>query len=190
VHQVANLLTKVLSMQTISALNPFKAIYVGAGDDRVFQPVRPSINQLSFINAGDGRNVIRSGSQENIIYGGTDDDLIQTGAGNDRLFAGGGQNIISSGTGLDIVCTDIQQSDRFYLSQGEGFVTIYGADRSDRFVIDAKLNLADIRVTIQAGDTVISSAAGDRLAVLSAVEFTQLNFESVSTASFANLVPH
>jgi glycerophosphoryl diester phosphodiesterase len=142
-------------------------IIVGSGDDYI-----NASGGNNVIYAGDGNNTILTGSGNDIVYAGAGNDFVSTGAGDDLIYAGDGNNTIIAGTGNDTVYLG-QGYHQFFLSAGEGSVTVFGWS-DGAFSRGAGLAAnAELTVAIVGNDTQIS-AGSDLLATLKAVQLSTI----------------
>jgi Ca2+-binding RTX toxin-like protein len=120
------------------------------------------------LNGGDGNDT---------IYGGAKDDFITGGDGDDILYAKGsdgvkGGDFLSAGTGVDVINLGSGKS-TIFLNNGEGFATVNGFRLGQTF-FDAFLVNEPLSFSNSAAGAVITSASGDRLAVVSNVSASVL----------------
>ncbi|NJL83343.1 MAG: calcium-binding protein, partial [Chloroflexaceae bacterium] len=163
-------------------------LIAGNGNNRLFGG--PGNDQLTI---GSGDRAFGNGGDDELhailsqggarLYGGAGDDLFFLGAGdrivggdgNDQIFVGeGGNNLITGGAGADefaianngVIPAAINTITDF--ETGEDFISINGLD----------LSFANVTLTAQNGDTLVSVLQGD-LAVL-----LEVNPNSLSAANF------
>ena len=145
-------------------------IYGYGGDDTIDN----SVGGKSWIEAGDGDDVITGGASEDHIRGQDGDDTLSGNDGNDYLFGGAGDDRLTGGRGNDMVLggagndtlTGGSGSDTF---QFHGFfehdtITDYNSDEDilEFYANDGSaLNISDLIETVNSdGNRVLSTADG------------------------------
>ena len=109
-------------------------IYGYGGDDTIDN----SVGGKSWIEAGDGDDVVTGGASEDRIRGQGGDDKLSGNDGNDYLFGGAGDDTLDGGAGNDT------------LTGGAGDDIIYGGAGDDTYVFE-----------FQGNDTVIDSSGNN-----------------------------
>ncbi|NJL83224.1 MAG: hypothetical protein HC890_10205 [Chloroflexaceae bacterium] len=152
-------------------------LFGGDGDDEI------TVGSGDRAFGGPGNDILEASLSEggSRLYGGPGDDLFFLGAGdrvvggegNDRFFVGeGGGNLITGGTGAD----------EFAIANGSipmGVSTITDFEAGEDLIINGLgASFAEVTLTAQNGDTLVSIPQGD-LAVLLGV-----NPDSLSAANF------
>ncbi|NET72326.1 MAG: hypothetical protein F6K62_15740 [Sphaerospermopsis sp. SIO1G2] len=113
------------------------------------------------------------------IYGGADDDVLNGGEGDDNLYGNAGDDTVTGGAGEDI----------FVLKAGDGSDTITDyVDGTDQIGLLGELTFADLTITQDGANTIITSNAGELLATLEGVTATDLTEDDFTTRSDSGAV--
>ena len=171
----------------------------GAGDDAL----RGSAGDDTLNGGGGADRLVGGGGNDTLngqgggdtLIGGGGSDTLNGGGGRDRLRGGGGRDILNGDAGRDVL---IGNGGRDTLTGGGGSDTLTGGGGADTFVLEARagvdritdfslgrdrlglsdgLSFDDLTIQDSNGDALIR-AGGNRLAILTGVDFTQLNESS------------
>ena len=120
-------------------------IVVGNGNDKVL--IADSIALSTFIDGGDGKDLLVAGSGPAVLIGGEGNDTLIGSSADDEIYGGGGHDLILGMGGNDVLSGG---SESDLLVGGPGNDVIYGDDGDD-WVIGGS------------GDDVIEGGSGDDL---------------------------
>lgn len=171
-----------VSDQTLYGTSENDVLVGGNGNDTIYgnggSDILTGGNGNNQIYGGSGNDQITAGSGNDTIYGNGGNDSIVTGAGDDLIYVGSGKNYIDAGAGSNTLYLGSGQ-DQILLSRS-GTDTVYNYSASaTRFKLGASLSYSDLKVTQSDSSTLISTTAGEKLALLA---WTQTS--SVTASSF------
>ncbi|WP_225009885.1 M64 family metallopeptidase [Novosphingobium percolationis] len=115
---------------------------------------------LSWVEAGDGADIVTGGNGSDQIFGGSGDDRLTGGAGRDQLLGGAGADRLSGGDGADVLTggsardlfTGGAGNDRFVFDDGDfGAKTTSGCDRILDFTKGDRIDLSAVDGDTRAG---------------------------------------
>nr|WP_242025486.1 S8 family serine peptidase [Leptolyngbya sp. FACHB-36] len=141
-------------------------------------------NSNDVINGQGGNDVIDGLSGNDLLRGNVGDDTLQGGAGNDTLRDGLGQDVLIGGSGGDV----------FVLapSAGTDWIVDFSLSQPDRLGLANGLTFDQITIAqgtgANANNTLISTKAGELLAIVNGIVATALNNSAFLTLSNTGLV--
>ena len=110
---------------------------------------------------GNGKDVLNGGFGFDVLRGGAGQDDLRGGAGSDTLVGGGGNDVLSEGDGAGRLLGGAG-ADVFVFDKGDSGTTSTAMDVVADFEVGVDtlrlqgVNSADVSVSVQAGDTVVS----------------------------------
>jgi len=93
---------------------------------------------ISYVNAGEGNDVVTGSDQADVLVGGTGDDIISGEGGNDWLHGGDGNDTLDGGAGDDFVVGGWGDDT---LKGGVDADTVYGGYGNDTIIDDAGVDI-------------------------------------------------
>ena len=110
-----------------------------------------------------GEDFLRGGSDNDTLVGNAGNDLLEGGSGNDTLDGSDGDDFIAGGAGADLVKPGAGR-DVIAFNRGDGIDTIQaGAGADDTLSLGGVFRFADLSLTKNGHDLVLSVAPGDRI---------------------------